>query len=165
MLSHFSFLVDPRDSRVLKVISAFGTPGTREYSITSAVGTPGTHEYSIITAFGTPGTREYSVIQLLVSQGPASAQVISALGTPGTEPFNMTCTRESLTEYQLYDLCKHFSFQNCYLVRYLVSFATRSLFSASYVYDHARTDTHRTCFNHTTALSHKQDGELVHART
>ena len=41
----------------------------------------------VISAFGTPGTREYS-------------KVISAFGTPGTEPFMMTGTRESLTEYQ-----------------------------------------------------------------
>ena len=41
----------------LPVISAFGTPDTRECSIISAFCTPGTHEYSVISAFGAPGTR------------------------------------------------------------------------------------------------------------
>ena len=69
----------------MSVISAFGTPGTREYSLISAFGTPGTinSEYSLISAFGTPGTRKYPVI--------------SAFGTPGTERFKMAGTRESLS--------------------------------------------------------------------
>ena len=85
--------------------------------------------YSVVSAFGTPATREYSLIstfwysrysrvlksflrlilqllvsaqsfQLLVLQGLASTQVISASGTPATEPFKMTGTRESLPEYR-----------------------------------------------------------------
>ena len=56
-----------------QLISAFGTPGPREYSVISAFGAPGTREYLVISAFGTPGTRAYSVI--------------SAFGTPGTREY------------------------------------------------------------------------------
>ena len=48
--SECQYLRDP-------VISAFGTPGTGEYSNISALSTPGIGEYSVIPGFGTPGTR------------------------------------------------------------------------------------------------------------
>ena len=62
------------------VISAVGTPGTGEYSVISAVGTPGTREYSVISAFGTQGLASIQSFQRLVLQVVASTQVMSAVG-------------------------------------------------------------------------------------
>ena len=57
-----------------QVISAFGTPGSREYS-----------SYFEVSAFGTPGTRGYSSHEtFFVLQVLASIQPTSAFGTPGT---------------------------------------------------------------------------------
>ena len=90
----------------IPVISAFGNPGTGEYSVISAFRTPGTREYSVISAFGTPGTREYSVISAFGTPGTREYSVISAFGTAVTEPFKMTDTRESLrtNDWHWYDL-------------------------------------------------------------
>ena len=76
---------------------AFGTPGTREYSVISAFDTPGTREYSVISAVSTPGTRECSVISAFGTPCTREYSVISAFGTPGTETFKMTDTRKSLS--------------------------------------------------------------------
>ena len=76
-------------------MSAFGTPGTREYSVISAFGTPGTHEYSVIPAVATPGTREYSVI--------------SAVGTPGTREYS-----KSFQQLKLQVLASTQSFSDWY---------------------------------------------------
>ena len=68
-----------------QVVSAFGAPGTREYSVMSAFGAASTREYSVISALGTAGIRDYSShLSVLVLQVLAGTQVISAVGTPGT---------------------------------------------------------------------------------
>ena len=68
--------------RRVPVISAFGAPGTREYSVVSAPGALGSREYSVVSALS---TREHSVISAFGAPGIlASTQLFQGL-VQGTE--------------------------------------------------------------------------------